>query len=157
MAVDSQYIEDSQFQKILSKLNVDLSSEDQQDLLDRAVGALEAKLVQRFVVPLKEKSGGAYAGAPAYARNVVLSALKEQIRSLAGIDQNRNVVIEQGQRYIDLHKGEFNSLTKDLLDSTRDFGFKLQPQAVGALEPIQELGLARANNHPRRVIDPDAI
>lgn len=157
MAIESPYITNDQFQKVLAPLNINLSETDQQELVDRASAALEAKLVERFIVPLRAAAGGPLSGAPDYARNVVLSAFKEQVRSLVGVDRNRNVIVEQGQRYIDLHKGEFNSLIKDLLDPKRDFQLQLQPQAVGGLEPIQQMGLARANNRPHRVIDPDAL
>lgn len=157
MAIESPYITDDQFRKILKPLNVTLGDEDQQELVDRAEAALEAELVERFLVPLQKAGGGDFGSAPDYSRNIVLSAIKAQIRSLLGIDKNRNVIVEQGQRYIDLHKGEFNGLMKALLDPKRDFKLALQAQAVGGLEPIQQVGIARANNRPKRVIDPDAI
>jgi hypothetical protein len=157
MAIESPYITDGQFQRILARLSITLDDEDQQDLADRAQAALEGELVERFIVPLRSAAGGAFEAAPAFSRNLVLSAMKSKLRSLIGTDQNRNVVVEQGQRYIDLHQGEFNGYVKSLKDPKRDFGLQLQPQAVGGLEPIQTLGVARADNHPHRVIDPDAI
>lgn len=157
MAIDSIYITDDQFRKVLKQLNVELNEEGQQELIDRAAGALEAELVQRFLVPLQNKGGGQFSAAPPFARNIILTAIKSQIRSLIGVDQNRNVVVEQGQRYIDLHKGEFNALMKCLLDPKREFGFQPQAQADGAITPIQSVGIARADNRPRRVLDHDAI
>jgi hypothetical protein len=157
MAIESQYIDDSQFQKVLKPLNVNLSDEDQQDLLDRAVADLEGELCKRFVVPLRSGGGGPFSSAQDFSRNIVLTSLKSRIKSLIGIDKNRNVIVEQGQRYIDLHKSEFDGRMKLLLDSTRHFDFKLQIQAQDAIDPIQTVGIARANNRPCRVVDPDAV
>ncbi len=157
MAIESIYITDTQFQRVLKPLDIRLDDEDQQDLIDRAEAALEGKLVERFIVPLRSLNGGAFASAPDYSRNIILSAIKEQIRSLISTDRNRNVTVEQGQRYIDLHKGEFNALTKDLLDPKRDFKLQLQPQAQGGMEAIQQVGIARADNRTRQVIDRDAF
>ncbi|MGZ3686696.1 MAG: hypothetical protein ACXWPM_00015 [Bdellovibrionota bacterium] len=155
--VDSIYLTDDQFQAVLKPLNVELSDEEQQELLDRAVGDLEGELVLRFVVPLRSGAAGDYASAQAYSRNIVLTALKSRIKSLVGIDKNRNVVVEQGQRYIDLHKIEFDGRIKMLLDPHRKFDFQLQPQAQDAIDPIQSIGVARADNRLHLDIDGDAI
>lgn len=157
MAIQSIYITNDQFLAVINPLNINVGETEQQELLDRAEAALEAKLVERFLVPLCNESGGSFESAPKYSKNVVLTALKEQLRSLVGVDKNRNVIVDQGQRYIDLHKGEFNSLVKDLLDPKRDFKLGLQPQAKGSMEAVQQVGLARADNQPHRVRDFDAF
>jgi hypothetical protein len=155
--IDSIYITDDQFQAVLKPLNVKLSDDDQQELLDRAVADLEGELVKRFAVPLLAGSGGAYESAKAYSRNIVLTAIKSRIKSLIGIDKNRNVVVESGQRYIDLHKVEFEGRIKLLLDPTRKFDFQLQPQAEDAIDPIQSIGVARADNRLHLEADSDAF
>ena len=155
--IDSQYISSDQFEKVLKPLNIALNSEDAQELLDRATADLEAELVKRFVVPLQGASS-AYAKAAPYSVNVVVTALKSKIKSLAGIDKNRNIVLEQGQRFVDLHKGEFDSRMKLLLDPHRKFDFLLQPQAQDAMDPVQDIGgLARADNRLEREPDWDAL
>jgi hypothetical protein len=157
MAVDSIYITDEQFRKVIKPLNLELEGEEAQELLDRAVADLEGELVKRFIVPLAAGTGGPFETAQPYSRNMVLTALKSRIKSLAGIDKNRNVIVEQGQRYIDLHKVEFDGRVKLLLDPNRHFDFQLQPQAVDAIEPIQAVGLGRTDAHLRTQVDHDVF
>jgi hypothetical protein len=156
VAIKSQYITEDQFVAIMGELNI-AGKEDAelQELLDRSVGDLEADLCERFIVPLVEVSGGAYSTAPAFARRKVLNAIKSKIRELVGRDHNRNLVIDSTQKYIDVHKSAYQADIKVLLDPLKVFGFQLQPQAEGAVEPMQHVGLARANNDPVFVDDPD--
>lgn len=155
--VDSPYLSADQFEKVLKPLNLNLSIEDKQELLDRATADLEAELVKRFVVPLVKAEGGTFEDAAGYSKNIVVTALKSRIKSVAGIDKNRNVVVEQGQRFVDLHKQEFDGRIKLLLDPTRHFDFMLQPQAQDAIDPYQHIGIARADNSPHRRPDWDAF
>lgn len=157
LQVDSPYISDKQFHAVLEPLNVNLSNEQLQELLDRAVGDLEGELVLRFIVPLLSAASAPFDQVQSYSKNIVLTALKSRIKSLVGIDQNRNVIVEQGQRYIDLHKVEFDGRIKLLLDPKRTFDFKLQSQAEDSIEPIASIGLGRADNRLHTEIDPDAI
>jgi len=155
--VESPYLTPQQFDDTIKPMNLDLSPDEKQELLDRATADLEGELCKRFIVPLKSGAGGAYATAQAFSRNIVTTALRSRIKSLAGVDKNRNVVVDQGQRFIDLHKGEFDGRIKLLLDPTRHFDFQLQLQAQDAIDPIQSIGVARADNRPHRVPDYDAL
>lgn len=157
LLVPSQYITEQQFMGVLRPLNVNLGDDDLQDLLDRAVADLEGELVLRYNVPLLAASGAAYSSAQAYSTNMVITALKAKIRSLVGVDKNRNVIVEQGQRYIDLHEKEFANRIKLLLDPKRTFDFQLNPQAVDSIVPIEHVGIARASDRPQRVPDFDAL
>lgn len=154
MSVFNDYITESQFGGILDALNIELDADiDQQDILDRATGDLESELVERFVVPLVPDSGGAFSTAPSYARLKVLSALRAAIRRTIGQDKNVNIVVESTERYIDLHDKAFKDHVKTLLDPKKHYGFKMQTQADGAIDPIQSIGLARADNGPHIVPD----
>lgn len=155
--VDSPYLTPDQFEQVIKPLNLDLSVYEKQELMDRAAADLEAELVKRFVIPLVSVSGGAFENAQNYSRNVVVTALKSRLKSLAGIDKNRNVVVEQGQRFVDLHKQEFDGRIKLLLDPHRHYDFMLQPQAKDSIDPIQDLCVSRADDRPHRVPDFDAI
>ena len=149
------YITQAQFENILSNLDIQESNEAKlQDLLDRAVGQLEGKLVPRFVVPLVATNGGPFAMAPQFSRNLVLNALKATIRRLIGLDHNRNLVVDGTQRFIDVHKMEQKEVFEDLLNPNALLGFKLQPHAEGSIGPVQAVGLARADNEVRLVDDP---
>lgn len=154
MSVFNDYITEAQFGGILDTLNIQNdSSIDQQDILDRATGDMESELVERFVVPLVAESGGAFSTAPSFARLKVLSALRAAIRRTIGQDKNVNIVVESTERYIDLHDKAFKDHIKTLLDPKKHYGFKMQDQADGAIDPVQTIGLARADNDPHVVTD----
>lgn len=155
MAPGNAYITEAQFEKVLKTLNVEYDDEDQQELLDRATGEMEADLAERFVVPLVEASGGSYASTPLWSRSKVMSALRAKIRQVIGADSNRNVVVESNQRFIDLHASEYTKQLKALLNPKIIFGFKMQGHADGAVTPIQSIGLARADNELSVEDDPD--
>lgn len=159
MGYGSQYITDDQYEQLLEALNVDFSGDDdrKQELLDRAVGDMEADLCERFIVPLVHESGGDYKLAPAYARNKVLNTLKCKIRQLLGQDNARNVVVESTQRFIDVHEKPYTKSIETLLEAKKMFRFKLQEQAEGAVVPVQTVGLARADNDLRVVTDEDLL
>jgi hypothetical protein len=157
LQVDSPYLTPEQFEKVIKPLNLNLSTEDKQELLDRAAADLEGELVKRFIVPLQPAAGGSFDSCQPYSKNIVVTAIKSRIKSLAGIDKNRNVVVEQGQRFVDLHKQEFDGRMKLLLDPHRNFDFMPQPQAKDAIDPVQSIGVARADNRPHRVPDWDAL
>ena len=148
MSITSQYIGDVQFNKILVNLNIEeYSDADKQDLIDRATADFESDLCERFVVPLVALSG-AFSTAPQFARNKVLEALRCKIRQIISHDQNKNnsVVVDTTQKYIDLNKIAYKDHVKDLLDAKRVYGFKLNFQSVGSMEPLQTIGIGRANN-----------
>lgn len=153
--ITSQYISDDQFQAILDDLNItDKDDAQQQELLDRAVADLEADLSERFVVPLIGAGFTPYTSAPAFARNKVINALKSKIRQLIGRDNNRNLVIESTERYVDVHKLAYQDDVKSLLNPKIMYGFQLQEYAQGAVVPVQKLGLARADNELEVEVDP---
>jgi hypothetical protein len=156
LAIVSQYITDDQFSDVLARLNID-SMEDleRQELVDRAHGDLEADLCERFTVPLLTKDGTAYANAPAFARNKVLNAMKAKLRQIIGNDAARNLVLENTQRYVDVHGKDYKSHIEALNDPKRVYGFQLTEQAAGAMEPMQRMGLARADNKISVEVDSD--
>lgn len=146
------YISRSEYEKVLSDLNVDteeeggLDNKGKNDLLDRAIGEMESDLVERFVVPLQGLSGD-YSTAPAYSTQKVLSCLKSKIRQIIGGDKQKNIVIDSTERFIDLKKSEYNGHIKDLLNHKRDFKFKLQEFANDtAVQPVQTIGVARPSS-----------
>jgi hypothetical protein len=145
----SPYITDEQFEEVTEPLNLELGDRSRQELVDRAAAALEGALSERFIIPLVAEDGSAYKNAPAWCRNVVLSAIKAKIRQVAGADKNRNIVVEAGERFIDLHKNEFDGYVASMLSPKKPFGFKLAVQAQGAITPIQSVGLGRARNNFR--------
>lgn len=146
MAISSIYITDERFQRILADLNLEIEEPEQQDLVDRAVGDLEGDLCERFEVPLVPEGGGDFSTVPSYTRQKVLNAVTEKIKQLAGRDKNRNVIVESNQRFIDLHQAAYKESVKDLLDFKRMWGLRLQPQAQSAVQPVQEMGVARGDN-----------
>ena len=143
------YISKTNFQKILSDLNVDATAEggfsdlEQNELIDRAVGDLESDLVERFIVPLQALKG-AYDTAPNYSRQKVLNAIKTKIRQIIGEDKQKNIVIDSTERFVDLQLSAYVRHRKDLLNFKRDFQFKLQAFASDtAVQPVQTIGVAR--------------
>ncbi len=155
--IDSTYITDEQFQDVLKTLDVVKTTAEQQDILDRAVGEMEGELCERFVVPLRAKNGGPLVSAPAHSQMLLVNAVKAKVRQVIGGDAMRNIVIESTQRLIDGNQTEFKRLINILNDPKKDFGLKLTSQASGSMEPVQKLGLGRADNRLKRVRDPDAI
>lgn len=159
----SIYITDAQYLAVLDALDiayvdsqgVDLL--DKFEILDRAVGDMEADLCERFIVPLQTDGSGDFSTAPAYAQNKILNTIKSKIRQIIGADKNRNLVIDNTQRYIDLHQREYKEHITTLLDPKKLFGLALQSQAQGAVVPTQTVGLARANNRFRAVPDRDGL
>lgn len=144
---ENQYITNGQFVRVLTKLNVEsMSSEDQQDLLDRATAGLEADLADKFVVPLVTKTGSAYSECSEFGRNFILQTLMAKTRQLIGYDVNRAMVIESTEKFIDTHGIEYNANIKKLHDDRVNFSFKILGQAQEAREEIQSIGLARPNN-----------
>jgi hypothetical protein len=157
LADRSIYITDSQYEKVLKDLDVNFTEEeDRFDLLDRAVGDMEADLVERFIVPLLNVDGGAFSNAPIYARNKIVNVIKNKIRQLVGRDHNRNLIVDSTQKYIDVQKIAYQDDLKVLMDPKKVFGFKLQPQSENAVSPIQSVGVARADNRLRLRPDYDA-
>lgn len=150
----SIYITDDQFSTLLERLNVEFRGEsgedEKEELLDRAVGEFEGDMVERYVVPLESQVGGTFESAPDSTKRLVLSTIKAKIRHLLGTDKLRNVVVDGPQRFIDLHKSEYEGNVKRLLDPKKDFRLKLNQAAEGAVVPIQEMGIARADDklHP---------
>lgn len=142
----NQYITSQQFDVVLQSLNYQASTTQQQEILDRATGDLEADLAEKFVVPLEYKGGGAFTACPAFAKMKVLNALKAKVRQIIGYDQNRNLVIESTERFVDTHGRDYKDQIKVLLESKIDFKFRLLSQAEEAREAVQFLGLARSNN-----------
>lgn len=141
------YITSQQFDFVLQDLNYDVSQPNQQELLDRATGDLEADLAEKFVVPLEKYGGGAFSLCPQFSRNKVLNAIKAKIRQIIGVDQNRNLVIDSTERYIDTHGRDYKQHIDKLLDHKIDYGFALINPAEDAREQVQHLGLARAYNN----------
>lgn len=151
------YITETQFERVLKVLNVEnMESEDKQELLDTATGDMESDLVERFVVPLVGTSSEAFSLTPKYSQQKILTMLKAKIRQIIGLDKNKNLVIDSTQKFIDVHKITYTDCLKVFMDAKKTFGFMLQPQAQGAVEPVQSVGLARADNKLHVAIDPDA-
>lgn len=148
----NQYITNEQFKWVLDDLNYEASPQKQQELIDRATGALEGDLVKKFYVPLVyddgSVNGGAYTGAPAFARNKVLNCIKAKIRELIGYDKNRNLsgVIESTQKFINVHAEEYNAEIKGLMHNEAEFKFLRLPYAQDAKSPVQHVGLARPDD-----------
>lgn len=143
----NQYISQQVFDWLLADLDIlECDELKKRDILDRATGDLEADLSEKFVVPLVNQTGGAYSTCQTFAKNKILNALKAKIREIIGIDKNRNLVIDSTERFINTHGMEYKAQIKTLLDYKIDYGFKLLYQAENARNPIQYLGLARANN-----------
>lgn len=150
MGLGNQYISEDEFQGLLSRLNIDFSSEKGEEsarsLLKRSTADMESDLCRRFMVPLVAQAGGPYSTAPEFARSKVLNTLEAKIRQNIGTDNNRNLVIDSTQKYIDTAKYSYQDHLKALLDPEAMFGFRLQPQAQGAQVPVQSIGLGRADN-----------
>ena len=92
MSCVSQYISRVQFDLVLAEINADtMSSVSKDDLLDRASADLEADLAEKFVVPLVSTTGGPYTGAPTFARNKLLNAMKAKIKELFGLLIRKNL------------------------------------------------------------------
>lgn len=157
MATTNAYLSDAQFQVILKALNVDTMSDDeQQDLLNRATGDVETELCERFVVPLVADNAGAFNTAPVYAQQKVINALRAAIRKNLAEDKNANIVVESTERFINVHEKAFEAHIKILLNPKKHYGFKMQSQADGAIDPVQTIGLARADNETKIVVDRQA-
>jgi len=156
MAIQSQYITDKKLNEILNEQNIQgYGEERKQDLIDRAVGDLESGICERYVVPLINADSGEYSTTPKFAQQKVLNAVISRIRGLIGNDQMRNLVIESTQKYVDVHAADFAKHIKELLDAKKHFGFKLNDASDGAYDPVQSLGLARADNRTRIIPDKD--
>ncbi|MAD98810.1 MAG: hypothetical protein CMB99_15910 [Flavobacteriaceae bacterium] len=156
------YITEAQFAQVLTDLNVNTTEADgygvtqQEDLIDRAVGDLESDLVKRFVVPLVATNGAEFStSAPYYTRQKVLNAIKAKIRQILGSDNQKNIVIDSSERYIDLKKAEYTGHIKDLLDHEREFGLRLQSYASdGAKTPVQSVAISRPDDS--MTVDPSS-
>jgi len=145
----NQYITSEQFQGILDDLNYETCEDGKkQRLLDRATADLETDLSKKFVVPLISVDGGAYSTCRQFARNKILNLMTCKVREIIGYDKNRTLTgtIDSTERFINVHGIEYKSQIKSLLDPMIDFGFALLVQAQNAQNPIQNLGLARADN-----------
>ena len=154
MAFTSRYISEDNFTKLIATLNLDdaesFDDDAKQDVVDRATADMESDLCKRFVVPLVDLSvsSPSYAGAPLFSRTKVTETLRCKIRQIIAYDLNKNngVVLESNQRFVDLHDTAYKRHIKDLLDPERVYGFKLNFQSVGSAEPLQTIGLSRADN-----------
>lgn len=148
------YITKAQYEDILKTLNVDFSDEDggvdskkYVEILECAMGDLEADLVKRFVVPLIDKGGTSFKHAPLFAQRKVLNAMKNKIKQIIAKDKQKNIVIDTTERYIDLNKKDYDDDIKSLIDHERDFGFRLQGYSQeGAMQPVQSMGVGRPDN-----------
>lgn len=147
MSASNTYITAPQFKGILDTLNIqNMDDVALQDILDRATGDVEAELCERFLVPLVAKGGGDYSTAPPFARQKVLNALRAAVKKVIGEDKAANVVVDSTERYVDVNKASFDMHIKTLLNPKKHFDFSMQPQAEGSIDPIQSVGLARADN-----------
>jgi hypothetical protein len=155
MAINSIYITDTQIATVLTKLGITLGDAEVLDVYTRAAADLEGDLSYKYVVPLTVLNS-AYTAAPAFAINKVAQAMIYKIREVLAADNNRNtgVLLDNGQKYLDLNRIAYKNQIKDLLDPKLSFGFQLNANAVGSAEPVQSLGLARANNRFEIVRDP---
>lgn len=140
------YISEEEFQKILDALNLNYTEDQRQDLLERATGDFESDMCERYIVPLVCEAGSPFKDAPPFAKRKVLNAMNLKIRQIVGSDNNRNLIIDSTQKFIDTQKYAYQDCVKVLLDPKKVFGFKFQPQAEGAVEPYQSIGLGRADN-----------
>jgi hypothetical protein len=143
MAISSQYITDPQFIGIMNDLNIEISEADAQDLIDRSEGDLEAALCERFQVPLAAKDGGEFSSVPKHARQKIFNAMRAKIRANIALDKLRNLTFEDNQRFQNVHQKEFEGHIDELLEPGKVYGLRLTDQAVGAMEPMQKLGLAK--------------
>jgi small nuclear ribonucleoprotein (snRNP)-like protein len=160
VSIENQYITETEYSWVINDLNLDVTDSKKEEILKRATADLESKLAKKFIVPLVAVQSGTnlaldYSSSPEFARMKILNALKAAIKSVIGFDQNRTLTgtIDSAERFMNVHADEFKSHMKDLLDPMVDFGFKLQPQAMNAQDPVQSIGLARANNRTRIVYD----
>lgn len=142
------YLKDEQYNWLLADLNFACDEAKKREILERAVGDMEADLSEKFVVPLINKDGGAYSTCQAFARNKIVNALKAKIREIIGYDKNRNLTgtIESTEKFLNVHGIEYKDQLKGLMNPRIAYGFQLQDQAQDAVEPVQHLGLARADN-----------
>jgi hypothetical protein len=152
MSLNSNYISDDQVARIVTKLNLELTDDEISDVYNRAVGDLEGDLSVRFAVPLIgagiNNLGDVYSTATPWAINKIAQAMICKMRQIFAADNNRNtaVVLENGQRYVDINKTDYTALIKDLMDIMKVTGFQLNSFAEGSGEPVQTIGLGRAND-----------
>ncbi len=156
MAITSQYITDDQFTDIIDEQNITGKTDEQlQNIVDRASGDLETELCERFVVPLQGIAGADYSSCPGFALQKITNAMIAKVRQIIGKDAARNIVVDSTQKYIDVHMVDFKGHIKDLLDAKKHFGFQLNSASDGAYDPVQSLGLARADNRMKVEFDPN--
>ena len=118
-------------------------------ILARATGALEADLSKRFAVPLAPASGAGYPSvAPAFAVNLVTSAMIAKVKELLGSDNNKVAMgpIDSTEKFINVFSQEYKDILKTLLDPGVELGFAYARYAVDAKTPIQHIGLSKADN-----------
>ena len=145
----SIYITDTEFQFIFKELNYEAcDSRQRDDLLRRAVGDFESDMSEKFVVPLRPKTGGAYTSCAEHAKSRVYAAMKAKVKELIGFDQNRNLTgtLETTEKFLNVHGIEYSSIKKSLLNHRIDYGFSLLDYADDAQVPVQKLRLSRAYN-----------
>jgi hypothetical protein len=141
------YLSDAEIRKIYCAVNLDsLEDEDIQEDVNNATGDLESRLVSRFKIPLMAKGGGLLSTAPAMTVSKVKLAMKTSLRNIIAQEYMRNSDLNQLGDYSQSQAKMLADHVKVLMNPESDLGLDLQVYAQDSMEPVQHIGIAKANN-----------
>lgn len=141
------YLSTSELVKIFSAVNLDsLEENEMQEIICQAQGDMESRLNKRFAIPLRAKASQDLKSAPLFTQNKVKLTMKTALRNIIGQDYLRNSDLNQLGDYTGTQESILKGHVKDLLDFENDFCLELKPYAQDAVDPVQHVGIARANN-----------
>jgi hypothetical protein len=141
------YLSSAELLKIFSAVNLDsLEESEMQEIVMQAQGDMESRLNKRYCIPLRAKGGSELSSTPSFTQNKIKLTMKTALRNIIGQDYLRNSDLNQLGDYTSSQEAILKGHIKDLLDYENDFQLELKPYALDAVEPIQHVGIARANN-----------
>lgn len=143
----SPYLSHAELLKIFSQVNLDgLDESEIQESINQAQGDMESRLNKRFHIPLLAKGKLPLENAPSHTVSKIKVTLKSAIRVFLSEEYLRNSDLNGLSEYGDTQNRVLYGHIKDLLDFQNDFGLELKPYAQDSVEPVQHVGIAKANN-----------
>lgn len=147
MALISSYLTSTELLSMFAEVNLDsLDEVKMQEVVSLGEGDMEGRLNKRFLIPLRAKNSSAITSAPIFAQQKIKIALRASIRNQIGTEYLRNSDLNNLGDYADRQARILADQVKTFLDYQNDFGLELKPYAQDAVEPVQHVGIARANN-----------
>lgn len=147
MAINSYYLETEEIEEIFDDHGLsELSLPKKERAVRQAIGMMESDLNKRFKIPLVGKGAQDFISAPEFTKMKVEILFRCSFLYVLGTKYMRNSdLADLGEFTADQLK-QFGKHSKDMLDYQNDYNLELKPYAQDAVEPVQTVGIAKANN-----------